>query len=89
MNKHTLNKIIAMYVIAVGIDGSPNGYVYVKMMSQPVDGVTVDLDLHTAIVGALKQDGMMTESNHFLTLTEKGRKVFDEVVKVLLETPAR
>jgi len=86
MNTNTLKKIIAMYVIAVGINGAPNGHVYAKMSSEPVDGMDVTLRLHTTLIDAFIEEGMMTESDHYLRLTEKGRKMFEEIVEIVLKT---
>lgn len=73
-------QLIALYIVAIGAGGTPNGHLYAKVMA---DGV--DLEKHQQLLHVLKKVGWVEESGFFLTLTHKGMEKHNELSKVLLE----
>ena len=71
-------QLVALYVVAIGHNGTPSGHLYAKTMS---DGV--DLDKHTKLLGVLKKVGWVEENGYYLTLTEKGKVKHDEIALAL------
>lgn len=75
----TPTQLIALYITAIGPNGSPNGNVYAHMMAQGVN-----LDVHNVMLGYLKKANCMTESNFFLTLTPKGLDIYAKLKEAIL-----
>jgi predicted methyltransferase len=84
MTKDDLNKLIATYIVAIGPAGAPNSHVWMAIDSQ-----MSDLDRHQAILGSLKQVGLVKESSYFLTLTEKGLAMFRKLAELYKMTPEK
>lgn len=70
-------KWLAVYIIAIG-DGCPNGHLYAANMDK------LDLEDHNMLLRALKESGLMTESNYYLTLTPKGSIMWSKLAKEVL-----
>lgn len=77
MDKNTLNKLVAMYLIAIGNEGAPNSHVWMAL-----DPQMADLATHQTILGALKAQDIVKESGYFLTLTEKGKALHQKIVEL-------
>jgi hypothetical protein len=79
MTKNELNKLIATYIVAIGPSGRPNSYVWME-----VDKNMENLDRHQAILGALISADLVKEQFHFLTLTDKGKEMYNKLVELYL-----
>ena len=79
MTKQEVQKLVAMYLIAVGHSGSPSSHVWMA-----VDKNMEDVYQHEAIVAGLVQLGVFNMSNHFITLTPKGQAMHDKVAAILV-----
>lgn len=77
MDKHTLNKYIAMMLVAIGRAGTPNSYVWMA-----VDPNMQDLNTYNTILGALCKSGIIVNTGHFLTLTEKGKVMLGRIEEI-------
>lgn len=87
MTKQELNKLVAMYIVGIGTNGIPNSHLWMA-----IDKQMADLDRHTRLLGALIDGGLVKESNHFLTLTEKGlemNKKLEELYMPKVVEPAK
>lgn len=67
MTKEEVIKLVAMYLVAIGPSGSPSSYVWMA-----IDKNMEDVYRHNLIIGNLERQGILTNKNHFLKLTEKG-----------------
>lgn len=77
--KHDVNKLVAMYIIAIGTSGRPNSHVWMQ-----VDKEMSNLDLHQNLVDALIASKVIKQSNWFLSLTEKGLELHKKLVEIYL-----
>lgn len=84
MDKTALNKLIAEYIVGIGVSGIPNSHLWMQ-----VDPQMQNLDRHQAILGALKGSGLVKESGYFLTLTEKGLEMYRKIAELFGMTPQR
>lgn len=82
MDKHELNKLIAAYIVTIGLEGMPSSHVWMA-----VDKNMENLDRHQAILGALIGAGLLKEQFHFLTLTEKGKEMYRKLAELYKMTP--
>ena len=73
-----LTRLIVAYVISIGPGGAPSGEVYMRTS-------TCSLSRHTALIGALREVGLITEGNHYLQLTEAGKAMFTKAALVLMK----
>jgi len=80
MEAKSVTEIIAIYIVAIGPNGAPNSHVWLA-----VDPKMEDLDRHQVVLSYLKENGIVHESGHFLTLTEKGRILHDRIKEVLVK----
>jgi hypothetical protein len=79
MQKDQLNKYIAQIVIAIGVEGQPNSYVWMT-----VDPQMSDLETYNLILDYLIKDELVVNRGHFLTLTEKGMKMYQQIRELLM-----
>lgn len=59
--------------------GIPNGHLYAQLMNQ------FSLDQWISIVEAMKQSGLITESNHLLKITDRGEDMHKELDAIYTE----
>lgn len=60
-------------VVAVGDAGRPSGEVYAVVMS------VCDVGLYNEVIGLCVGSNLLTERNHFLALTDKGKVLLTEL----------
>lgn len=67
--------------------GAPNGVLYAVLMGAQfgIPGVPdgLSIDEWTAVLGRMKASGMVTERNHYLTLTPEGKSKAIEIEAAL------
>jgi ribosomal protein S19E (S16A) len=83
MTRDDVKKLVAEYVIRIGVNGIPNGHLYAETMDH------VDLDTHNAVINSLKEAKLVDQSSHYLTLTEHGRVLFGRIAYAVLATPGK
>lgn len=74
-----MTKLIAIYLLAIGRNGKPNGHVYSELMAD-----CQALVIHNAIIETLINNGLASQSNYFVTLTAKGLALHDKVESIAL-----
>jgi len=60
--------LYCVYLVALNAGDTPSGHLYAMAMK---NGVNLDQHLH--VISLLKQSGHITETNHLLSITDKGR----------------
>ncbi len=73
-------KMIALYIVGIGPEGTPNGHLFAHVMA---DGV--ELNEHMGMIEALKKMGFVEEKSFYLTLTIKGLELHGKIAAVLAE----
>lgn len=74
MTQDDVNKLVAMYLIAIGRTGAPNSHVWMA-----IDQNMSDLNRHQVTLGQLKQVGLVTEKFNYLRLTPAGESLLAKV----------
>lgn len=85
MTKDDLNKLVAMYIIAIGPNGLPSTHLWLA-----VDPNMSSVETHQIILGALQRSELVTVKNHFVELTSKGSTLFEKINAIYCKekTPA-
>lgn len=73
-------RLITLYLARVGEQGIPSGELYAFLMAE---GVT--LDMHQRVLGTLTRNGLVTVTNHFVRLTDRGLAVHSAIHKAVEE----
>ena len=80
MTREDVNKLVAMYIVAIGEKGIPNSHLWMA-----IDKQMSDLDLHQRVLSVLKQAGLVSESNYFCTLTVKGKEMLAKIEAIYVQ----
>ena len=80
MTRREINVYLAAIITTIADmpEGAPSGHLYAGLMGQ------MDLSSYQLLIGVCKDAGLIAESNHLITLTDKGREV---VVKLKAMCP--
>lgn len=81
MTKEQINKLVAMYLVAIG-EGIPSSHLWLA-----VDPQMSDVDLHQKLLAVLSDNQIIKVSNHFVTLLPKGKEMVRKI-KEIYEAPA-
>lgn len=74
MNKeHALAEITVLFLTAVGEKGIPSGELYAHLCAK------LSLDNYNKVITALKNAGLISESAHYLRLTDDGKTLLKMV----------
>lgn len=77
MNEKEIKIYLAAIILTLGeTGGSPSGHIYAVLMNK------LNLDQYNLILEIGKKIGFIQESNHFLTLTEKGEGAAEKLSMV-------
>jgi len=83
MTKSEMYQLVCEYIIAIGIEGSPSSHVWLM-----VDPSMSDVYKHNRLVAFLEESEVLTNVGHFLQLTNKGLRMYNEIRTVLLAAKA-
>ena len=84
MTRDEGGKLVAMYIVAIGIRGLPNSHLWLA-----IDPTMQDLDAHLLCISVLKDAGIVDEKFNFISLTPKGLEMLTKIEKIMFNTEAK
>ncbi len=75
-----IKHLVALYIVAIGHEGAPSGHIYASLMAE-----CQTLAVHQSIIALLTASQLVTQSNHFLRLTDKGLSLHKSIEAILKE----